>query len=167
MRDFYWLVRARSGEDGAPAAWTPSETLRAHGLRRHGPSLPPPDVVRAGARVDGSRRRRARAARLRAQRSRHAASGVQVLRGRAAGGRAAAHLAARHGARDGRVGRRALPARAVRASRGVAGLADGVHWYDPVGHALARVGPPAARDATTLVVTGVPWRTGWRYAERG
>jgi SagB-type dehydrogenase family enzyme len=53
------------------------------------------------------------------------------------------------------------------AARGVDGLADGVHWYDPVGHALRQVGPAPAGDATTLVVTGVPWRTGWRYSERG
>jgi hypothetical protein len=53
------------------------------------------------------------------------------------------------------------------AARGVAGLEDGVHWYDPIGHALIRIGPPAASGATTLVVTGIPWRTGWRYAERG
>jgi SagB-type dehydrogenase family enzyme len=52
-------------------------------------------------------------------------------------------------------------------ARGVDGLPDGVHWYDPVGHALLRVGPSAEGEATTLVVTGVPWRTGWRYAERG
>jgi SagB-type dehydrogenase family enzyme len=52
-------------------------------------------------------------------------------------------------------------------ARGVEGLDDGVHWYDPVGHALVRVGPAAEGEATTLVVTGVPWRTGWRYAERG
>jgi SagB-type dehydrogenase family enzyme len=50
---------------------------------------------------------------------------------------------------------------------GVAGVPDGVHWYDPVRHALVQVGPPAAGEVTTLVVTGVPWRTGWRYAERG
>lgn len=50
---------------------------------------------------------------------------------------------------------------------GVDGLPDGVHWYDAAAHALVRVGPPAAGGATTLVVTGVPWRTGWRYAERG
>ena len=42
-----------------------------------------------------------------------------------------------------------------------------MHWYDPVGHALVQVGPPAAGGVTTLVVTGIPWRTGWRYAERG
>ena len=53
------------------------------------------------------------------------------------------------------------------AARGVAGLADGVHWYDPVDHALVRIGPAAASGGTTLVVTGIPWRTGWRYAERG
>jgi hypothetical protein len=52
-------------------------------------------------------------------------------------------------------------------ARGVSGLADGVHWYDPVEHALMQVGPPAGGEATTLVVTGVPWRTGWRYVERG
>ena len=53
-------------------------------------------------------------------------------------------------------------------ARGVEGLDDGVHWYDPVNHALLRIGPAAGGgEATTLVVTGVPWRTGWRYAERG
>ncbi|MEP6638152.1 MAG: hypothetical protein ABJC39_02285 [Chloroflexota bacterium] len=52
-------------------------------------------------------------------------------------------------------------------AHGVDGLPDGVHWFDPVGHALLGVGPPADGEATTLVVTGVPWRTGWKYAERG
>lgn len=48
-------------------------------------------------------------------------------------------------------------------------LPGGVHWYDPVDHALLRIGPPPAQSdgAPTVVVTGVPWRTGWRYAERG
>jgi hypothetical protein len=46
-------------------------------------------------------------------------------------------------------------------------VADGVWWYDPSAHALRRIGPPAAATTTTIVVTGVPWRTGWRYAERG
>ena len=50
---------------------------------------------------------------------------------------------------------------------GVAGVPDGVHWYDPVAHALVQVGPAAGGLATTLVITGIPWRTGWRYAERG
>jgi hypothetical protein len=44
---------------------------------------------------------------------------------------------------------------------------DGVHWYDPVGHALVQIGPPPVDGATTLILTGVPWRTGWRYSERG
>ncbi len=52
-------------------------------------------------------------------------------------------------------------------ARAVEGLPDGVYWYDPVGHALARVGPAADGGATALIVTGIPWRTGWRYAERG
>lgn len=53
------------------------------------------------------------------------------------------------------------------AARDVDGLADGVWWYEAQGHALRRVGPPAADGGTTVIVTGVPWRTGWRYAERG
>src|SRR4051812_13749885 len=52
-------------------------------------------------------------------------------------------------------------------ARGVPGLADGVHWYHPADHALVLVGPPAGGDATTVIATGVPWYTGWRYAERG
>ncbi len=47
-----------------------------------------------------------------------------------------------------------------------AGLPAGVHWHDPLEHALVQVGP-APRGEPTLVVTGVPWRTGWRYRERG
>jgi hypothetical protein len=47
------------------------------------------------------------------------------------------------------------------------GLPAGVHWYDPVDHALVRVGPPPRGDAPAVVVTGIPWRTGWRYRERG
>jgi hypothetical protein len=46
-------------------------------------------------------------------------------------------------------------------------LPAGVHWYDPRDHALVQVGPPPAGGAPTVVVTGVPWRTGWRYRERG
>jgi nitroreductase len=52
-------------------------------------------------------------------------------------------------------------------TRGVDGVPDGVHWYDPVKHRLLHVGPAAGGEATTLAVTGVPWRTAWRYAERG
>jgi SagB-type dehydrogenase family enzyme len=47
------------------------------------------------------------------------------------------------------------------------GLEPGLHWYDPEAHALVVVGPPPTGEATTVVVTGVPWRTGWRYRERG
>ena len=60
-----------------------------------------------------------------------------------------------------------FPLEVYASTRGVAGVPDGVHWYDGRAHALVRVAPPAAGAATTLVVTGVPWRTGWRYAERG
>jgi hypothetical protein len=52
-------------------------------------------------------------------------------------------------------------------TRNVAGVPDGVHWYDAAGHSLVQIGPPAGGEATTLVLTGVPWRTGWKYAERG
>jgi SagB-type dehydrogenase family enzyme len=52
-------------------------------------------------------------------------------------------------------------------ARGVSGLPDGVYWYDPVAHSLRRVGPAPTGEATAIVVTGIPWRTGWRYAERG
>ena len=60
-----------------------------------------------------------------------------------------------------------FPLEVYASTRGVQGVPDGVHWYDPVNHALAQVGPAPDGDASTLIVTGVPWRTGWRYAERG
>ncbi|MEO8425296.1 MAG: hypothetical protein ABI595_15470 [Actinomycetota bacterium] len=60
-----------------------------------------------------------------------------------------------------------FPLEIYASTRGVDGVPDGVHWYDPVEHALMQVGPSAGGETTTLVVTGVPWRTGWRYAERG
>jgi SagB-type dehydrogenase family enzyme len=50
---------------------------------------------------------------------------------------------------------------------GVEGVPDGVHWYDAVQHALVQIAPAATGSVTTIVLTGVPWRTGWRYAERG
>jgi hypothetical protein len=46
-------------------------------------------------------------------------------------------------------------------------LPPGVHWYDPLEHALVRVGPAPHGSAPAVIVTGVPWRTGWRYRERG
>ena len=60
-----------------------------------------------------------------------------------------------------------FPLEVYASTRGVAGVPDGVHWYDPVRHVLVQVGPAAGGETTTLIVTGVPWRTGWRYAERG
>jgi nitroreductase len=50
---------------------------------------------------------------------------------------------------------------------GAADLPPGVHAYRPVEHALLQVGPPPEGETPALVVTGVPWRTGWRYRERG
>jgi hypothetical protein len=46
-------------------------------------------------------------------------------------------------------------------------LPAGVHWYDPLDHALVQVGPPPRGGSPAIVVTGIPWRTGWRYRERG
>jgi hypothetical protein len=46
-------------------------------------------------------------------------------------------------------------------------LPPGVHWYQPEAHALVRVAPPPTDGVPTVVVTGIPWRTGWRYRERG
>jgi SagB-type dehydrogenase family enzyme len=60
-----------------------------------------------------------------------------------------------------------FPLEVYASTRGVDGIPDGVHWYDASQHALVRVAPAAGGGATTLVVTGVPWRTGWRYGERG
>jgi Nitroreductase family len=46
-------------------------------------------------------------------------------------------------------------------------LPAGVHWYHPQDHALVQVGPPPRGGGPAIVVTGIPWRTGWRYRERG
>ena len=46
-------------------------------------------------------------------------------------------------------------------------LPPGVHWYHPEEHALIGIAPPPSTGAPAIVVTGVPWRTGWRYRERG
>ena len=72
------------------------------------------------------------------------------------------HLFRTSGSAGGR-----FPLEVYVSARGVGGVPDGVHWYDAVNHALVRVAPAASGAATTLIVTGVPWRTGWRYAERG
>ncbi|HYX44794.1 MAG TPA: hypothetical protein VE760_07100 [Acidimicrobiales bacterium] len=49
----------------------------------------------------------------------------------------------------------------------VDGLAAGLYHYEPVEHGLVRLrgAPPGTPPA--LVLTGVPWRTGWKYGERG
>lgn len=47
------------------------------------------------------------------------------------------------------------------------GLPAGVHFYDPLDHALVRVAPAPTGGEPSVIVTGVPWRTGWRYRERG
>src|SRR6266568_2136843 len=47
------------------------------------------------------------------------------------------------------------------------GVPAGVHRYDPLEHALVRVGPAPRAGAPVIAVTGIPWRTGWRYRERG
>jgi nitroreductase len=50
---------------------------------------------------------------------------------------------------------------------GYPGLPAGVHCYDPLEHALVTIGPAPGAGAPAIVITGVPWRTGWRYGERG
>jgi hypothetical protein len=54
----------------------------------------------------------------------------------------------------------------VAAPEGI-GVPAGVHWYHPQEHALVQVGPPPRGGGPAVVVTGVPWRTGWKYRERG
>lgn len=47
-------------------------------------------------------------------------------------------------------------------------LADGrLSHYDAPGHALVALRDIPDDTPPTLVITGVPWRTGWKYAERG
>ncbi|MFK3979029.1 hypothetical protein ACI2K4_01490 [Micromonospora sp. NPDC050397] len=60
-----------------------------------------------------------------------------------------------------------FPLEVYASTRDVEGIPDGVHWYDARQHALVQIAPAADGVATTLVVTGVPWRTGWSYGERG
>ena len=79
--------------------------------------------------------------------------------------------AERHGRRflfraAGSAGAR-FPLEVYVAAPGGGELPPGVHWYDPERHALVEVGPAPVGDNPAVVVTGVPWRTGWRYRERG
>ena len=55
----------------------------------------------------------------------------------------------------------------VAVPEGSADLPPGVHAYQPVEHTLAQVAAPPSGEAPAFIVTGVPWRTGWRYRERG
>lgn len=49
----------------------------------------------------------------------------------------------------------------------LAGLGAGVYHYEPVEHGLARLRPAPSDTPPALVLTGVPWRTAWKYRERG
>src|SRR5262245_62818694 len=59
-----------------------------------------------------------------------------------------------------------FPLEVYASTLGVAGVPDGVHWYDAARHALVQVAPAAGGAATTLIVTGTPCRTGSPYAQR-
>jgi SagB-type dehydrogenase family enzyme len=52
---------------------------------------------------------------------------------------------------------------------GVDGVADGVHHFAPLEACLTtlRSGAVAPGPACSLVLTGIPWRTAWKYGERG
>ncbi|WP_163572554.1 SagB/ThcOx family dehydrogenase [Fodinicola feengrottensis] len=53
-------------------------------------------------------------------------------------------------------------------ANGIDGLPDGVWHHDPIEHRLVRVGAAPSAGPSYVVITGIPWRTGWRYyAERG
>jgi len=42
----------------------------------------------------------------------------------------------------------------------------GVHHYDPLGHGLTQL-RAGEFDGVAIVLTGIPWRTAWKYGERG
>ena len=52
---------------------------------------------------------------------------------------------------------------------GVDGVADGVHHFAPVEFGLTtlREGAASRGSQCTFVFTGIPWRTAWKYGERG
>jgi SagB-type dehydrogenase family enzyme len=50
---------------------------------------------------------------------------------------------------------------------GVDGLAAGLYHYEPVEHGLVRLRSVPPDTPPALVFTGVPWRTCWKYGERG
>ncbi len=47
------------------------------------------------------------------------------------------------------------------------GLVAGVYHYQPREHGLVRLVALPADTRPALVVTGIPWRTAWKYGERG
>ena len=47
------------------------------------------------------------------------------------------------------------------------GLDAGLYHYEPVDHALVRLRDVPPDTPPALVLTGVPWRTCWKYRERG
>ncbi len=47
------------------------------------------------------------------------------------------------------------------------GLEAGVYHYEPVEHGLTRLRAAPPDTPPSLVLTGVPWRTAWKYRERG
>jgi hypothetical protein len=47
------------------------------------------------------------------------------------------------------------------------GLEGGLYHYEPVDHALVRLCDVPVETPPALVLTGVPWRTCWKYRERG
>ena len=47
------------------------------------------------------------------------------------------------------------------------GVGAGLYHYEPVQHGLVRLGAVPADTPPVLVLTGVPWRTCWKYGERG
>ncbi|HSH59789.1 MAG TPA: hypothetical protein VK988_09160 [Acidimicrobiales bacterium] len=49
----------------------------------------------------------------------------------------------------------------------VPGLDAGVYHYEPVEHALVGLRDAPAETPPALILTGVPWRTAWKYRERG
>jgi nitroreductase len=50
---------------------------------------------------------------------------------------------------------------------GIPGVPGGVHHFAPVPFALTPIRELAAPASLALVLTGIPWRTGWKYGERG
>jgi SagB-type dehydrogenase family enzyme len=44
---------------------------------------------------------------------------------------------------------------------------DGVDHYDPLDHGLTRLRDRGAGTGRAIVLTGIPWRTAWKYGERG